>query len=242
MSRMPQSEKAMVNPRSIRVEVSTVCQLKCPSCPTGTGQTAKTLGGRFLKFSDFKKIIDRNPRISRIELSNWGEIFLNRELLKMMQYAYKRSVALHAGNGANLNDVDDEVLEGLVKYKLRRLTVSIDGASQETYPIYRVNGDFNRVIEKIRKINAFKARHRSRFPELSWLFVVFGHNEHEISKARSMAADLNMEFRPKLSWGDLYTESFSPIRDAELVSRETGLGVSTRRDRKSTRLNSSHTT
>ena len=228
MSGMPHTEKVIVNPRSIRLEASTVCQLKCPSCPTGTGQTARALGAGFLKFSDFKRIIDENPWISKIELSNWGEIFLNRELLEMMQYAYKRNVALHAGNGVNLNDVDDDVLEGLVRYKLRRLTVSIDGASQETYPLYRVNGDFNRVIEHIGKINAYKVRYRSHLPELSWSYVVFGHNEHEISKARAMAADLNMEFRPKLSWEDLYTEPFSPIGDAGLVRREIGLGVATR--------------
>lgn len=218
----------MISPRSIRLEVSTVCQLKCPSCPTATGQTARTLGAGFLSFSDFKRIIDENPRISKIELSNWGEIFLNKELLKMIKYAYKRNVALYASNGVNLYTVTDEVLEGLVKYKLRKMTVSIDGASQETYPLYRVNGDFNKVIENIEKINAFKDRYRSPFPELTWQFVVFGHNEHEISKARSIAADLNMEFRAKLSWEDLYTEPFSPIKDAELVRRETGLGVATR--------------
>ena len=111
----------MDSPRSIRLEASTVCQLKCPSCPTTTGQAAEALGPGFLAFSDFKRVIDENPHISRIELSNWGEIFLNKELLEMMRYAHKRNVALYASNGANLNTVDDEVLAGIVKYKLRKL-------------------------------------------------------------------------------------------------------------------------
>jgi len=228
LSGKPLGEDVKVDPRSIRLEASTVCQLKCPACPTGTGLIREALGAGFLALSDFRRIVDENPRISRIELSNWGEIFLNRELLRMMEYAYKRNVALQASNGVNLNDVGDDVLEGLVRYKVRRVTVSIDGASQETYGLYRVGGDFGRVIENVKKINAFKARYHSRFPELSWQFVIFGHNEHEIGKAREMAADLNMHFRPKLSWEDLYTEPFSPIRDADRVRREAGLGAATR--------------
>jgi len=223
---MSSSKKEIIQPRSIRLEASTVCQLKCPSCPTATGQTGKKLGAGVLKFSDFKDIVDKNPRISKIELSNWGEIFLNKELLKIIKYAYKRNVALHAN--VNLNNVSDDVLKGLVKYKFQRITCSIDGASQETYSIYRVNGNFNQVIENIKAINKFKARYYSRFPVLIWQFVVFGHNEHEISKARKMAEDLNMKFRAKLSWEDMYTKPFSPIKDAQLVRRETGFGVATR--------------
>jgi len=110
---MSSSKKEIIQPRSIRLEASTVCQLKCPSCPTATGQTGKKLGAGVLKFSDFKDIVDKNPRISKIELSNWGEIFLNKELLKIIKYAYKRNVALHAN--VNLNNVSDDVLKGLVK-------------------------------------------------------------------------------------------------------------------------------
>jgi len=227
-SERPTVESSLINPNSIRLDASTVCQLRCPSCPTTTGQIERALGSGFLKFSDFKRIIDENPRISKIELSNWGEIFLNKGLLSMLKYAYERNVALFAGNGVNFNTVSDKVLEGIVRYRLRRLKVSIDGASQETYRIYRANGDFARVLENIRKINFTKARYGSHFPELVWQFIVFGHNEHEIVRARSMAEDLNMEFSVKLSWEDTYTEPFSPVKDLETARRETGLGAATR--------------
>jgi MoaA/NifB/PqqE/SkfB family radical SAM enzyme len=131
----------IIQPRSIRLEASTVCQLKCPSCPNAAGEIAKHLGRGFLKFEDFKNIIDRNPWVSHIELSNWGEIFLNKELITMMQYAHRKNVALSASNGANFNNVPEELLEGLVRYKFRAITCSIDGANAETYPIYRVNGN-----------------------------------------------------------------------------------------------------
>ncbi|MCK5215128.1 MAG: radical SAM protein, partial [Candidatus Omnitrophica bacterium] len=68
-----QEAKKMILPRQIRWDASTVCQLKCPSCPTASGETRANLGAGFLKFADFKKILDENPWLSNVELSNWGE-------------------------------------------------------------------------------------------------------------------------------------------------------------------------
>ncbi len=88
-------------------------------------------------------------------------MFLNPDLLEIIEYAYSRSVILTASNGVNLNTVKDNVLEELVKYKFRSLTCSIEGASNETYKVYRVGGDFDKVLENIMKINHCKKKYRS---------------------------------------------------------------------------------
>ena len=86
---------------------------------------------------------------------------------------------------------------------------------------------FRRTMEKI---NDFKAHYRSPFPKLAWQFVAFGHNEHEIGLARARAKDLNMRFNFKLSWDDLYGESFSSVRDRDLIRAQSGLKVADRRE------------
>ena len=103
-------------------------------------------------------------------------------------------------------------------------------SSQETYSIYRRNGDFEKVIEHIKRINHYKSKYQSEFPLLTWQFVAFGHNTHEIGTARKMANDLKMSFYLKLSWEDLYTRTFSPVKDKDLLSKEPGLGVSSREE------------
>ena len=225
---MTVADKHIIRPRKIRLDASTVCQLKCPACPTAGGATGRRIGVGFLKFEDFKKFVNDNPRVAHIELSNWGEVLLNKDLDKILKYAYERSVALSSRNGNNFNDASPKILEAIVKYKLRVMTCSIDGTNQDTYAVYRVGGNFNRVMENVRMINVFKAKYRSRFPQLRWQFIAFGHNEHEISRARAMAAGLNMDFVVKHSWEDLFTAPFSPIKDAALVRRESGLGVADR--------------
>jgi len=152
--------------------------------------------------------VDANPRVSEVELSNWGEIFLNPDIQRIIEYAYQRNVALSAWNGANFNHVRESVLEAMVRYKFRAITCSIDGASSGVYELYRRNGDFGRVIDNIRKLNAYKRRWKSRYPKLWWQMVVFGHNEHEIGAARGLATELGMGFVLKTNWDD----SYSPLR------------------------------
>jgi hypothetical protein len=160
------------------------------------------IGTGHLRFADFKRLIENNPGIEQIELSNYGEIFLNPELIEILEFAHRRGVALTADNGTNLNTVRPEVLEGLVKYGFRRLSCSIDGATAETYSKYRVGGDFHAVLENLRTINAWKREYRSPYPFLSWQFVVFSHNRHEVQAAKGLAERLEMRFVAKLRWSE----------------------------------------
>lgn len=221
-----------LKPPSVRLDAATICQLRCPSCPTAAGTIGKYVGSGFLKAADFKKFIEDNPFVEDVELSNWGEIFLNPELLDILKYAYEKRIILRAGNGVNLNNVSDEVLEGLVKYQLEEMSCSIDGASPETYEIYRVRGDFDRVIANIKRINHFKRLYNSKLPQLRWQFVVFGHNEHEIEEFQRMAAELDMIPALKLNWDDLYDQPFSPVKDKEMVRRHHQSGAADRHEYK----------
>ena len=215
-----------IDPHQISLEASSFCQLRCPSCPTTSGAIDAAIGRGFLRFEDFRDLVDRNPKVKRIELSNYGEIFLNPRLLDIVAYPDQKGVAITLGNGANLNHVKDEVLEGLVKHRVRSMTCSIDGASPETYRKYRVRGNFDTVIRNIERINCFKRAYASEFPHLHWQFVVFGHNAHEISLARATAARLGMSFSTKISWD----KDFSPVLDEALVRGETGEQAVTREE------------
>lgn len=201
-------------PKSYRLEASTICQLKCPLCYMRTKYNDCGIG--YLKFKDFKRFVDKNI-VTDIELSNSGEIFLNPELIKIIKYAYKKNINLTAYNGVNFNDVSEEVLEALVKYNFKSIIVSIDGASQETYEKYRVRGNFEKVISNIKKINFYKSKYNSIFPKMIWKMILFGHCEHEISKAKEMARQLNMEIVFSTNWDE---DTYSPLSDKNKIKKE----------------------
>jgi len=225
-----EKEPSFSRPRRVCIDVSTVCQLGCRTCPTSRGLIRENLGSGFLSPDQLAKFLQDHPWITEIELSNWGEVFLNPGLKDIFKLAKEYIVMLKIENGTNLNTVNDEVLEDLVRYKIRNITCSIDGASQETFANYRVNGNFDKVIGNIKKINRFKEKYQTPYPILQWQFVAFGHNEHEIEKARQLAGDLNMNFNLKLSWDDLYFESFSPVNDMDKIRSEMPSGVSDRKE------------
>src|ERR1700759_189260 len=141
-----------MTPTSVAVEVTSVCQLRCPSCPTASGATKPTLGRGFLDPAEFERFLRDHPRVREVELSNYGEPFLHPRLPEIFEIAAKRDVTLKILNGANLNRAEGDVLEALVKFRVAVLSVSIDGASPQTYSQYRVGGNYEAVLANIRRI------------------------------------------------------------------------------------------
>jgi MoaA/NifB/PqqE/SkfB family radical SAM enzyme len=213
-----------IKPRTLVLDASTVCQLRCHTCPNAEGKIARYLGSGFLRFTDFREALDKNTYVNDVFLSEWGEPLLNPELIEMVKYAYEHGVRLYASS--NLNTLTRPLAQALVKYQFHYLMCSIDGADNDSYRAYRRGGNFERVIENIKLINEFKREYDSRYPQLMWQYVPFGHNEELISVARKMAQDLHMRFQVKLAWGNTYgSEAFSPVKNKELVRAESGLGT-----------------
>ena len=216
----------LLAPRAIQIDASSHCQLACPVCPTANGLARPVLGAGHLKLADFERLLDRNPEIREVELSNYGEMFLNPQLPDLLACAYEREVVVSGSNGVNLNFASDAALEAIVKFRVRALTCSIDGATQETYSRYRINGHLDRVLAHVDRIRTLRRLSGSAFPLLDWQFVVMGHNEHEIESARAMARARGMQFMPRLSW----SADHSPVVNQELVRIQTGLGAASRQE------------
>lgn len=207
-------------PKKVRIEASTLCQLNCVMChmKREPEEVKKGCGFGTLKIDDLKNFIENND-IERVELSNNGELFTNPDIIPILKYLHEKNVTICVQNGTNLNTLTDETARSIVESQVKYLVISIDGASQETYSIYRRNGDFNKVLNNIRKINYYKKIFHSEYPILTYKFIVFGHNEHEIEKAKQIAKDLKME----IAFSKNGYPSYSPVQNPEKVISETGL-------------------
>ena len=208
-------------PTKVWIDVSTHCQLNCSACYMrhNTERVTSTLGFGNCRFADFKKFLDDNPRIHLIEISNNGEPFLNPELADILRYAHARQVSIMIRNGANFNYVTDEVAELLVKTQVKYISISLDGATQETYAKYRRNGQMDQVIANIRKVNEFKKKYHSRYPVLAWKFILMNHNQHEVAKAKEMAHELGMEIVYRRTW----ETGFKVVEDPAWLQKVTGM-------------------
>ena len=206
-----------IHPMEVAIDASTACQLDCLNCYMRKHNSG-AVGSGVLKYEDFECFIYRNPHITKVELSNSGEPFLNPDMERILEFAYKMKVDVTLLNGVNFNNVSERVIEALVKYNVKAITFSIDGASQETYSIYRRKGNFNTVINNLKLLNEYKKKYRSREPEMVWQFILMEHNEDDIYKAKIMASELGMNMFYKLDWGGNYNP-----REPEKVEAVTGL-------------------
>ena len=180
-------------PKSVNIEACSLCILNCRDCYMRKTDKIPIIGAGYLKFKDYKKFIDKHPYIENVELSFSGEIFLNPELIEIIKYSYEKGVKLTALNGVNFNKVSYEMLEALVKYQFLGITFSIDAVTNETYQIYRRNGNLNKVIENIEKLNYYKEKYNSIYPILQWQYIVFKHNISEIAGIKELAQKLKIE-------------------------------------------------
>lgn len=211
-------KKIIIKPLELRVDICTSCQLNCPGCYVRLLNFG-ILGNGYMKFSEYKKLLDDNPYIREIELSNNGESLLNPDLIEILKYSYEKNVKVKFINGVNFNFASDALLEALVKYQVKELVFSIDGATNEVYKIYRRNGDLDKVFDNINKLNYYKEKYDSSAPIMTYKFILMDHNEHEIEKAIEVAEKLkcNIYFRPDY-------RGFHP-KNPNKVLELTGIGV-----------------
>lgn len=211
-------KKIKISPSACRLEACTLCQLDCPFCEMRTGNFG-TMGRGYLKYQDFARFVDNNPKIKRIELANNGEVFLNPELAQILRLAADKNIEITIYSGTNFNYVDDEVMELLVTANVSLINIAIDGASQEIYSAYRRKGNFNTIISNIKKLNAYKEKYHSDTPVLQWQYILMDHNECDVEKAIQMAEELNMKIWFKY---ECVRGKIEP-KDREKLKKLTGL-------------------
>lgn len=180
-------------PYILIVDPISVCNLRCPLCPTGRMETGRK--DSLMPWETFTRVIDElAPWAYEVNLYNWGESILHPHVFDMIAYARKANLA--TSMSANLNDVREGVIDKIIESGLENLTLSFDGATQENYAKYRVRGDLETVLANARELVQRKRELKSRTPHIEWQFIVFQHNAHEIDAARALATEIGVdEFR-----------------------------------------------
>lgn len=166
------------------------CTLHCPFCPTGQNRGTRTKGK--LGLADFKDVIDKlGPYLIHVDLVNWGEPFLNEDVFEMVRYAKRHSADIKIDT--NMNHFSEEAAEKLILSGLDKIVVSIDGLTPQTYGKYRRGGNFNSAMENLKLLLKKRKKLNSPKPYITWQFLVFRHNEHEVEEAIRTANKLGVD-------------------------------------------------
>ncbi len=198
-------------PAKITIESGNICNLRCPLCPTGQNDTSAKKG--LISFETYKKVVDElGNDLYLIRLYNWGEPLLNPELVPMIKYAVSKGIIVKISTNLDV-DMDTSRMEALLRSGVHKIYVSCNGATEETYQIYHVGGNFNRVMDNLRTLVS-KGTELHSPTEIVWLFHVFSHNEHEIDGAREMAEKLGIGLEINTMRPDMGKEIFETAEEA----------------------------
>jgi MoaA/NifB/PqqE/SkfB family radical SAM enzyme len=190
-------------PWAASIEPTTSCNLRCLECPTGMQSLSRNKGNMDLEV--FNKILDKlSPDLFYLTLYFQGEPMLNPHFSEMVQLARSRRIFVATStNGHFLNDVN---VEKILKSGLSHLIISLDGLDQQSYEKYRVNGDFQTVVEGIQRLVTARKSTKSGSPYIELQFLVMRHNENQIPKMREFAKQLGVD---KLSFKTAQVYNFN---------------------------------
>lgn len=173
-------------PSVIRVEPSSLCNLKCMHCPTGTIKTDRGL----MKFSTFNLILqnlhENLSDIHVIVLYHGGEPLLNKQFSIMTQsikdlgIPYVKTVS----NGMLLSD---KLIEEICKSGLDLIEFSLDGISFEQNDFIRKGCKGKIVVEKIKRLIDYKKTNALLKPEIIVSTTQFADNN---GKCLSLFSDV----------------------------------------------------
>jgi MoaA/NifB/PqqE/SkfB family radical SAM enzyme len=188
------SASVLSRPFGLVIDPSNMCQLACPGCVHSTRNEE-------LKVFDWPNGTLSEDRMSAllkvygpcaigVYFCNYGEPLLNLSTPKLIRLAktYLLGTALSTSLSVRRFDAEAYVESGL-----DFMVLSIDGATQPVYERFRRNGDLELVFSNVRKLVDARRRLGKRNPVLSWNFLAFEHNAHEIPMAARMAGKLGVD-------------------------------------------------
>ncbi|MCB9188518.1 MAG: SPASM domain-containing protein [Flavobacteriales bacterium] len=177
-------------PLALSIEPTTACNLGCPECPSGLKQFTRPTGK--MKADLNKKIIDElGPNLAYINFYFQGEPFINKNIFDLIAYANEKGI--YTATSTNAHFLSPDACKKVLRSGLKRLIVSIDGTTQETYEQYRREGSLEKVLEGTRNMIAAKKENRSQFPHIIFQYLVVKPNEHQIEDAKKLAAEMGVD-------------------------------------------------
>lgn len=173
------------------IEVSSICVLQCPRCPRA--EVPESLLNRQLTLDFFQAQIGENIIKSIRKISfcgNDGDPIYAKDFLEIVKWIKTINPKIHLviiTNGSyKKSNWWEELANVLNEYD--EIHWSLDGWDQFTNEIYRINSDWQSIIDGIK---TFRFYNSSTF--LVWASIAFRFNEHDLKQQRQLARQLGFD-------------------------------------------------
>ena len=186
-------------PRALFLESYAGCNLACPGCSREDIEGSRAELG--MDFATYTKLIDDlAPGLQYMEFHIGGENYMHKRAHEMVRYCKDQNpecFVLSSTNGHFFHT--EERCQQVLDSGIDALIFSVDGALQESYERYRVNGRLDRVLDAMRRISRMRDEQGSKTPLIIWRYILFAWNDSpdEMNLARRLASEVGADH---LTW------------------------------------------
>jgi len=200
-------------PPQVIIDITNICNLKCPLCPTGLGLLDRNKSR--MNFELYEKILDQlKTKTQVIHLYNWGEPLLLHDFPRYCEIAREKGFVISTSSNLTMK-LDRLQIKDIVDSGLDRLIVSFDGLTERSYSMYRQGGDHKRLLENLELLIQTKQLLRKKYPLIVIQFVRHKGNQKEIRDLAGICYKLGAD---KLQIVDILLP-FGKGKDPDLIEK-----------------------
>ena len=175
----------------IKIDITNSCNLSCPLCPNSYRRKKIKIPFKNISLQEFTTFINNlkiKPKEFGIGVNH--EPLINDNVFDIIKIANKNNILTTLSTNFTLSNKFQT--ETIVNSGIKNIFIGLDGIDQESYSKYRIGGNFNIVIESIKKIQKYKEQQNLEYPKITIIFIVFKHNENLLEKAKVLFDNLNV--------------------------------------------------
>ena len=163
----------------IAFEISSHCNSKCPQCPRYDmfGRVHKDLSITHLDIDIIKRLpLEKMKNLKSVSFcGNFGDPLMHPALNEIITFFQNQQISI----STNASLRSKEWWAQLGKNKNIEVTFCIDGIGP-AHELYRRNTSYKKIIENAKAYISSGGKAR-------WQFIVFRHNEHQLTEAKKLS-------------------------------------------------------
>lgn len=222
----------------VRMDTNFLCNLRCRTCYF-SAPDAHNIFRPAMSLEEFRSIAKMVFPLTRIlYLSCGAEPFLTKGFERYIQIAgqYRIPYTGYITNGLLLTE---DIVVSSVENRISEITISIDGATKQTYEYIRQQGNFDQLMSKLQLYQDTVAKMKKPLPILRFNYTVTRTNHQEMPLLVDLAARFGIsavKFRIYEDWGGSldfqeesllgYERSFNEsLAEAILRAHKAGINI-----------------